>query len=130
MAKLRREHMPRKVELALDRERIMKADPISFLSDVMAGKPVEELDWEGEVIGFQRPTVDHRVVAARELLKKVVPDLKSVDVTADGGAGVTFQFHSPVALPNSQQKLQADPDALSSGLHRIEDAIEVHDDDD
>ncbi|MCK0172518.1 hypothetical protein MWU53_15765 [Aliiroseovarius sp. S1123] len=36
--KPRRHQMPRKVELALDRERIMReADPIGFLSDVMRG---------------------------------------------------------------------------------------------
>jgi len=61
----RRQDLPRKVELALDRERITReADPIGFLSAVMKGMPVAELDWEGELIGYARPGMDHRIVAA------------------------------------------------------------------
>jgi len=126
----RRQDLPRKVELALDRERITReADPIGFLSAVMKGMPVEELDWEGELIGYARPGMDHRIVAARELLKKIVPDLKAVDVTTADGAGITFTFESPIPLPNSQPVNEltlpaaAAADQLAGLLrHKIEDA--------
>ena len=99
-----------------------EADPIGFLSDVMRGKPIEELDWEGEFVGYARPSMDHRVVAARELLKKVVPDLKSVDVTAADNAGITFNFESPIPLPHSQpvKTITVDADAAAD---QITDAI-------
>ena len=133
----RRQDLPRKVELALDRERITReADPIGFLSAVMKGLPVEELDWEGELIGYARPGMDHRIVAARELLKKIVPDLKAVDVTATAGAGLTFVFESPIPLPNSQptRQLTVSADAAADQFagvlrHNIEDTT-VEDDDD
>ncbi len=38
------------------------------------------------------PTVDQRLAAARILAAKVVPDMKSIDMTADGGAPFVFQF--------------------------------------
>ena len=122
---------PRKVELALDRERITReADPIGFLSAVMKGMPVAELDWEGEMIGHARPAMDPRIVAAREPLKKIVPDLKAVDVTAAEGVGIPFTFESPIPLPNSQPTNQLTlpaavaADRLAGVLrHQIEDAI-------
>ena len=80
--------------------------------------------------------MDHRIIAARELLKKIVPDLKAVDVTAAEGAGITFTFESPIPLPNSQPTneltlpVEHAADQLAGVLrHRIEDAT-VEDDHD
>jgi hypothetical protein len=58
------------------------------------------------------------VVAARELLKKVVPDLKSVDVTSADNAGITFKFESPIPLPHSQplNQLTVDADEAANQL--------------
>jgi len=120
--------MPRKVELAMDRERIMReADPIRFLADVMKGKPVEELDWEGEVIGYARPNMDHRVVAARELLNRVVPTLKSVDVNSAGDSRVRFVFNSPIPLPHSRPGMIEAPKEIEADLDQI--TVELEDDD-
>ncbi len=38
------------------------------------------------------PTIDQRLAAARILAAKIVPDMKSVDLSADGGAPFVFQF--------------------------------------
>ena len=38
------------------------------------------------------PTVDQQLAAARILAGKIVPDMKSVDLSADGGAPFVFQF--------------------------------------
>ena len=38
------------------------------------------------------PTIDQRLAAARILAGKIVPDMKSVDLSADGGAPFVFQF--------------------------------------
>ena len=38
------------------------------------------------------PTIDQQLAAARILAGKIVPDMKSVDLSADGGAPFVFQF--------------------------------------
>ena len=38
------------------------------------------------------PTIDQQLAAARILAGKIVPDMKSVDLSADGGAPFIFQF--------------------------------------
>ena len=80
--------------------------------------------------------MDHRIVAARELLKKIVPDLKALDVAAAQCAGITFTFESPIPLPNSQptNQLTVSAEAAANQLagvlrHQIEDAIVEVDDD-
>lgn len=80
-------------------------NPIEFLGAVMNGEPVAELDWEGHVIKYARPTMDHRVTAAKELLARVAPTLKAVDVNATGDGPVSFTFVSQVELPNSETLL-------------------------
>lgn len=79
-------------------------NPIEFLGAVMNGEPVAELDWEGHVIKYARPTMDHRVTAAKELLARVAPTLKAVDVNAAGDGTVSFTFVSQVELPNSETR--------------------------
>ena len=55
------------------RERIHhEADPVGFLCRIV----------NGEVIDGKKPTLDQRLSAARDLAKKIVPDLKSQELTA------------------------------------------------
>jgi hypothetical protein len=83
------------------RDRIMaEADPLGLLIDIAAGRPIAELDWDGEVLGHLRPPAEMRMAAIMALQKKVVPDLKPVDADAIEG-GTVIQFVSPVPLPNS-----------------------------
>jgi hypothetical protein len=91
----------KKDEIAHDRDRIRKvADPVGFLSKIVKGDPVATYDWEGHVIGYDRPTIDHRTNAAKALLDKIAPSLKSIDLHADTESTMTFVFQSPVPLPN------------------------------
>jgi hypothetical protein len=63
-----------------------QADPVGFLANVMNGKemfPVySESDGEIQNIGKIGADPELRVMAARTLLGKCVPDLKAVEVTA------------------------------------------------
>ena len=64
-----------------------QADPVGFLSDVMQGKeifPVYTKDSEGLATKAGNISADPelRVMAAKTLLGKCVPDLKAVEVTA------------------------------------------------
>lgn len=97
-----RKGVPNKVNAAT-RERIeAEADPIGFLCRVQQGHPVPKLDENGEVIGYEPVTNEQQLNAAKELLKKVSPDLKAVEVTGGvGGSPIVFQFNSPIAPPNS-----------------------------
>ncbi len=79
-------------------------DPVGFLISVMNGEPVAKLDADGNIVSYDKPNIDHRVGAAKELLKKLVPDLKAVEVGTANGEAITFQFQSAVAIPNSAAK--------------------------
>ena len=64
-----------------------QADPVGFLADVMSGKemfPVYSKDSEGIASKAGNISADPelRVMAAKTLLGKCVPDLKAVEVTA------------------------------------------------
>jgi len=63
-----------------------QADPVGFLADVMAGKEIFNVYKEdgGEIsnVGKVGADPDLRVLAAKTLLGKCVPDLKAVEVTA------------------------------------------------
>ena len=64
-----------------------QADPVGFLSQVMNGKemfPVYSQDSSGNVQSMGRISADPdlRVLAAKTLLGKCVPDLKAIEVTA------------------------------------------------
>tara|TARA_R100001530_G_C4313021_1_gene153583 strand:+ start:785 stop:1348 length:564 start_codon:yes stop_codon:yes gene_type:complete len=64
-----------------------QADPVGFLADVMSGKemfPVYAKDSEGLATKAGNISADPelRVMAAKTLLGKCVPDLKAVEVTA------------------------------------------------
>ena len=64
-----------------------QADPVGFLADVMQGKeifPVYTKDSEGLATKAGNISADPelRVMAAKTLLGKCVPDLKAVEITA------------------------------------------------
>ncbi len=129
--------MAKKDEIATDRERIRKiADPVGFLSKIVKGDPVATYDWEGHVIGYDRPTIDHRTTAAKALLDKIAPSLKSIDMRADTESTMTFVFQSPVPLPNGMgetNQLTIDAhavgDQLGSAANRLVHAVAAEDDD-
>jgi len=112
-------------QLQQDRDRIRRSDPIGVLIAVAQGKPLAKLDWEGGIIDFERPSMDHRIVAARELVKKIAPDLRSVDVTANEGAGLTFIIDTSVPLPGSQKRIAINGDQV---IDHIAQHIEHGDD--
>jgi len=57
----------------------------------------------GAVVGYQRSDdLALRTAAADRLLKRVVPELKSVEATTDHG--VTFKIVSPFELPGSRRQ--------------------------
>ncbi len=69
------------------RDRIQElADPIAFLADVMAGKRMVAAGEPGDKKKTWRyPTLAQRVQASETLLRKLLPDLKSTEITgADG----------------------------------------------
>ena len=61
-----------------------QADPVGFLSDVMTGKEIfpvySESDGEVQNIGKIGADPELRVMAAKTLLGKCVPDLKAVEI--------------------------------------------------
>jgi hypothetical protein len=63
-----------------------QADPVGFLANVMNGKEIfpvySESDGEIQSIGKIGADPELRVMAAKTLLGKCVPDLKAVEVTA------------------------------------------------
>lgn len=64
------------------RQRILEeADPIAFLGRVMNGEPFEI---GGEVV---HPPLAMRTAVARDLLDKIVPDLKATEVSLGTGSG-------------------------------------------
>jgi hypothetical protein len=130
--------MGKQEEIESDRDRIRWiADPVGFLSKIVKGDPVATYDWEGHVIGYDRPTIDHRTMAAKALLDKIAPSLKSIDMHADTENTMTFVFQSPVPLPNRMGKIdlqtldaQAAGDQLGSATNQLVDSIEQGDDED
>ncbi len=87
------------------RDRIQElADPIAFLSDVMNGV---RMTAAGEVGDMKRtwvfPTLQQRVSAGETLLRKLLPDLKSQELT---GAGGTPLIEPPTHRENLMSNLE------------------------
>ncbi len=129
----------RRAQLAEDRDRIRReADPVGFLSQVAKGMPVGVLNWEGNLVDMERPTFDHRITAARDLLSRITPSLKAVEVDMNGSTEqqikvlVNFPLpgsrigHSPVEIVDHDELI--DHTAKQIG-HNIEDAVLLDDDD-
>ena len=86
----------RNKDRAATAERIMKmADPIGFLCDVCRGVRMEAAAEDGaKKKTWWFPTGDQRIGAAQTLARKILPDLKSIGVSADEEAPFVFQFFS------------------------------------
>ncbi len=67
------------------RDRIQElADPIAFLADVMAGKRMVAAGEPGEAkTTWVFPTLTQRIQASETLLRKLLPDLRSVENTGN-----------------------------------------------
>ncbi|WP_227269808.1 hypothetical protein [Roseobacter weihaiensis] len=116
---VKRHRLSRREELQDTRERIEReADPIGFLAAIVRGEPVAVRDYEGRLLSTEHPKMEHRVVAARELARKIAPDMKAIEVDATEG-GMTINFISPIPLPNSQPTL-AEQEAIEDA-YLIED---------
>ncbi len=72
---------------------IRRGAPIEILCRIAKGEKIQAADSAStsKRIGIY-PTIDQRLAAARILAAKIVPDMKSVDLSADGGAPFVFQF--------------------------------------
>ena len=114
-----------------DRDRIRAADPIAFLISVVRGEPLPVRDQSGAITGYERVEAPVRVAAAERLLRKIVPDLKAIDITGDGGA-ITFRIETPFALPGSHRPNQIEATIRTEELARLReiDIAEIDDGDD
>lgn len=77
------------------RERIQElADPIAFLSDVMAGKRMVAAGEAGDMKKtWCYPTLAQRVQASETLLRKLLPDLKATELTGKDGKPLIEPTH-------------------------------------
>ena len=90
----RRKGIPNRGTIAT-REWIMRqGDPLHFLIGVMNGDRFTAAPEEGSrKKSWAYPTMDQRLSAAQALAKKVVADMKSVDISAEGAESpFIFQF--------------------------------------
>jgi hypothetical protein len=90
-------------------------------------------DPAGEVVGWERPDVAVRVAVLEKLAQRVLPSLKSVELTGD--SGMTFVVNAPFAVPGSKRpgmlEAQMTHNEFEAGLRRVAEAVtEVEDDDD
>ena len=79
---------------------IKRGAPIETLCKIAKGEKIQAADSESasKRAGVY-PTLDQRLAAARILAGKIVPDMKSVDLSADGGAPFVFQFIAGTTAP-------------------------------
>jgi hypothetical protein len=120
-----------------DRERIRKADPIGFLIQVMSGHPVPVYDIAGNIVRYDHFDPVARAAAADRMLKRIVPELKSVELNT-GDGGIQFTLAVPFAVPGSARpeprmiEARITHDEIQQGIRRVADAVieqENHDDD-
>lgn len=73
-------------------------DPVGFLGRIQTGLPVEVRALDGTVIGWDKPTLQERIVCAREL--KRLAHAERAAVREDGTTpDVQIVFNTPVPLP-------------------------------
>ena len=80
---------------------IKRGAPIEILCKIARGEKVQaaaDIASASARVGVF-PTIDQRLAAARILAAKIVPDMKSVDLSADGGAPFVFQFIAGTTAP-------------------------------
>ena len=73
---------------------IKRGAPIEILCKIAKGEKIQAAADSASAAKREGiyPTIDQRLTAARILASKIVPDMKSVDLSADGGAPFVFQF--------------------------------------
>ncbi len=79
---------------AITREFIIKEGaPIAFLCNVVKGKRFSTAKEPGDSTRIHVfPTLDQRLTAARILVSKIVPDLKSVEHAGEDGGNLVIQI--------------------------------------
>jgi hypothetical protein len=75
------------------------------------------------VIGWERVDAVGRAAAADRLLKRIVPELKSVELNSEGG-GINIVLQAPFAVPGSAR--QADPRLIEASImpHQINQSLQ------
>lgn len=80
------------------REKLTKAGVADFLLDCMEGRiEVEDvivgMTKDGDTVNTpikRKPTYQERLDVAKHLLKKVMPDMKAVEITGEDGGPISF----------------------------------------
>ena len=89
-----------------------KADPIEFLCKVVNGDRFTAAPEEGSrKKSWAYPTMEQRLHAASILSKKIMADMKSVDLSADGGSPFVFQWLR-CATPSAENPPETGRDGL------------------
>ena len=101
------------------RDRIQElTDPIGFLADVMAGK---RMTAAGELGDMKKtwffPTLTQRIQAGETLLRKLLPDLKSQELTGAGG--------TPLVEPTRRVELLGTMEAARLILATLREGVEA-----
>ena len=101
---------PNKVNAATRDYILSLCDPLEFLANVVKGEP-----FTPEGGAEMKPTEEHRMTAAMQLLKKIVPDVKpvalpapSVDLPTPRDAGDIITFVARVAELLSRGEISHD----------------------
>jgi hypothetical protein len=115
-----------------DRKRIRDAGVLDALLTVARGEPLPVRDPAGEIVGWERPDVAVRVAVLEKLAQRVLPSLKSIELT--GESGMTFVVNAPFAVPGSKRpgtlEAQVTHAEFEAGLRRVAAAVtDVEDED-
>ncbi|MCZ6859087.1 MAG: hypothetical protein O7I42_02190 [Alphaproteobacteria bacterium] len=90
------------------------ADPIQFLADVMAGKRMVAAGEPGDMKKtWCYPTLAQRVQASETLLRKLLPDLRSIENTGDLQPAFTQIVRTIVDPRDEAAKTHADRPAVN-----------------
>ncbi len=116
---------------AADRKRIRDAGVLDALLTVARGEPLPVRDLAGEIVGWERPDAAVRVAVLEKLAQRVLPTLKSVELTGD--SGMTFVVNAPFAVPGSKRpavlEAQMTHSQFEAGLRRVAEAVTEEEDD-
>ena len=109
------------------RDRIQElADPIAFLADVMAGKRMTASGEPGDMKKtWCFPSLAQRIQAGETLLRKLLPDLKSQELTGAGGTPLVEptrrdELYSTMELARRTAYLLAAGDAANQELAALD----------
>ena len=89
----RRKGVPNRTT-AMTREYITReADPVDFLCRVCRGLQFEAAPAPGEKKRMVSPTLEMRLSAATTLARKVLPDMKALELAGDAAAPITVRIN-------------------------------------